>query len=230
MDRENINPKEHQFYDSDQVDHEDVTNRSPDTLIGRLISAPYEKSPSFSKMHMRLLPATDSLAPGGWVMIAATVASDETRFVLARVTDTHEVNPHEDAQGSLVSDIVPFDTHYAKEGDSTVIYRLAELKPMEEARFEPDGALAYVREVFTLPRAGAPVYAASPDLITAALGLEPDDLLGLEVGTLRGTSQPLIIKRDAVQRHMLIVGGIGSGKVTPVACWLKSYRHSACLR
>lgn len=107
---------------------------------------------------------------------------------------------------------MPFDTHYAKEGDSTVIYRLAELEPMEEARFGPDGALASVREVVTLPRAGAPAYAASHALVTAALGLESDEAVGLAVGTLRGTGQPAIIKRDAIQRHVLIVGGIGSGK------------------
>ena len=50
-----------------------------------------------------------------------------------------ENNPHEDALGSTVSDVIPFETRYAPEGRSTVIYRAAAGEPLEEVVLRDDG-------------------------------------------------------------------------------------------
>lgn len=183
--------------------------------IGKVICMPNGTSPSYLQMHVRLHPDTSSLRPGSWVSIMATAEDGSERRILGRVSNTWEHNPHEDAQGSTVSDVLPFNTVYAPEGESTVIYRVAEVEPMEEARLQGDCEIAEITEVMTLPKAGNPVYVADQDMITQSLGLEEDTSLGMEVGTLRGSGNPpikAIIKRSAVQRHIFIGGGIGSGK------------------
>ncbi|RRR75361.1 MAG: ATP-binding protein [Candidatus Viridilinea halotolerans] len=184
-------------------------------LIGKIICLPTGTSPSFLEMHVRLNPSTPSLSPGTWVSVETTNDSSEPRRTLGRVVNTWEHNPHEDAQGSLIGDVLPFNTVYAQEGESTVIYRITEIEPMEEAIINNEGAIVRIEELSTLPRAGANVYAASDIIVTAALGLANDPELGLEIGTLRSSGEPpipAILTRSAIQRHIFIGGGIGSGK------------------
>lgn len=183
--------------------------------IGKVICVPTDQSPSFTQIHIRLNADTPSLRPGSWLAIAAIAYDGSDRRILGRVVNTWEHNPHEDALGSTVSDVLPFSTIYAPEGESTVIYRIAEVEPMEEAQLDEQRTITGIVEVQTLPRAGFLAYAASEEMIAKALGLEEDKSIGLEVGTLRGSGNPppkAIIKRAAVQRHIFIGGGIGSGK------------------
>jgi hypothetical protein len=184
-------------------------------IIGRVICMPTGESPSFLQMHARLLPSYASLRPGSWVSIVATAEDGSDRLVLGRVVNTWEHNPHEDAQGSTVSEVIPFPTTYAPEGESTVIYRAVEVEPMEEAILNEDDTIAEIVEVSTLPRAGNPVYGASEEMVAKALGLEEDENEGMVIGTLRGAGNApvnAIIKKSAIQRHVFIGGGIGSGK------------------
>jgi uncharacterized protein len=183
--------------------------------IGKVICIPTGESPSFIQIHVRLNPETPSLHPGSWVAVAATGEDGSSRRILSRVINTWEHNPHEDAQGSTVSDVLPFNTVYAPEGESTVIYRITEVEPMEEVRLNEQCEIVEIVEVNTLPRAGYSVYAANEEMISKALGLEEDENFGLVVGYLRGSGEPptkAVIKRSAVQRHIFIGGGIGSGK------------------
>lgn len=188
---------------------------SADPIIGRIISVPTKQSPSFDVLHARLAHSTPSLKPGTWVYVAV-LDGDLERRILCRVINSWEHNPHEDAQSSLVNEVLPFGTDYAEEGESMVIYRVAELEPMEEAVFTVDdeggSSIREILDVSTLPRAGASVHLADGSLIVAALGFESSEADGLHVGTIRGTNVPAIIKRNAVQRHIFIGGGIGSGK------------------
>jgi hypothetical protein len=134
-------------------------------------------------------------------------------FVLARVDDVHEVNPHEDALSSTLRDVLPFETKYAAEGSSTVIYRQVRADPLEEAVLDKDGGIREIRSVETLPRAGAPVFEAGPDLTVRALGLEGDPDDGLDMGRAYGDPRvPIVLGRSVIQRHVFIGGGIGSGK------------------
>src|SRR5262249_15546135 len=76
-----------------------------------------------------------------------------------------------------------------------------------------DGGIGEPAEVQTLPRAGDLVRRPRPDMITAAMGFPPDPDEGLHVGHLHGDgSIPVTVDKSAVQRHVLIVGGIGTGK------------------
>jgi hypothetical protein len=183
--------------------------------IGTIICLPDKASPSFLQMHARLTASVDSLRPGTWVGIAAVDPTNTPRYILGRIVNTWEHNPHEDPQGSLVGEVLPFQTVYAQEGESTVIYRLSEIEPMEEAVLGAEWNILDMVEVSTLPRAGAPVFIANEQLVTAALGLSDTSDEGLEMGTLRGVSDPPIramLKRSAIQRHIFICGGIGAGK------------------
>lgn len=187
------------------------TQESESNLIGRVISVPTKESPSFARIHARLAPSTDTPKPGTWLSVAPSNGQSRRR-VLCRVSGAWEHNPHEDAQSSLANEVLPFGTDYAGEGESMVIFRVAELEPMEEALLDESGKIVEITDVSSLPRAGAPVYAADPTLVTSALGLEEDEERGIVVGTLRGSSTPAILSRNTIQRHIFIGGGIGSGK------------------
>jgi hypothetical protein len=193
----------------------------PKVPVGKLISLPEAESPSFMRMHVRLFPDTSSPKPGNWLSIEVNGNDGMTRCILGRVLNSWEHNPHEDAQSSTVADVLPIKTVYAPEGESTVIYRVAEIEPMEEVLLNQDGTIAIVNgkpaiyDVSTLPRAGTFVYEANQGIIIAALGLEDNGDEGIVIGTLRGSGNPptpAIIKRSAVQRHIFIGGGIGAGK------------------
>lgn len=195
--------------------HNPYGDRCSEKPVGKVICLPTGNSPSFLQMHVRLNADTPSLRPGSWLAVAAVAEDGTQRRILGRIVNTWEHNPHEDALGSTVSDVLPFNTVYAPEGESTVIYRVAEVEPMEEARLDNECEIIDIVEVHTLPRAGFPAYVADEAMITRALGLEEDENFGIEVGTLRGSGNPpakAVIKRSAVQRHIFICGGIGSGK------------------
>lgn len=183
--------------------------------IGKVICIPTAQSPSFLQMHIRLNADTESLRPGAWVSVATTDKLGKPRRILGRVVNTWEHNPHEDAQSSLISDVLPFETTYAPEGESTVIYRVTEIEPMEEATIGANNNIENISEIATLPRAGDPVYWADEAVVTTALGLEQEPDLGIQMGVLHGSGipgTPVILKRAAIQRHIFIGGGIGSGK------------------
>lgn len=182
------------------------------TSVGRVICDLHAPSPSFTVIHVRLSPKVDSPRPGTWLSVHVQSPDGVPYRLLGRVVNVWEHNPHEDAQGSLIDEVLPFNMHYAKEGDSTVIYRVAEVEPMEQAQLDIGETIASVGEVTYLPRAGAMVELAPDTLIMDALGLLASNDLGLEMGTLRGTATPAILKREVIQRHIFIGGGIGSGK------------------
>ena len=196
-------------------DEGDESSPTTPPTIGKVISIPTQQSPNFLGVHVRLHHSAPSLRPGSWVSVHSMNTDGQPCLILGRVLNTWEHNPHEDAQGSTVAEVLPFITTYAPEGESTVIFRVAEVELMEEAVLDASGGIASINEVSTLPRAGSSVFAAEQHMISDALGLESEPALGLRIGTLRGfgdASIPAIVKRDVVQRHILICGGIGSGK------------------
>jgi uncharacterized protein len=179
-------------------------------LLGTVVSSTV--SPSFFEVDIRLNVGAVA-SPGRFVAIGAERADGRPSFVLARIDDVHEVNPHEDAESSTIRNVLPFGTEYAPEGQSTVIYRVAKAEPLEEALVDAEGKVESVSAVETLPRAGAPVFEATPDLVLPALGLEPNPALGLYVGAVHGDPETsVVLQKGVVQRHIFIAGGIGSGK------------------
>ena len=127
--------------------------------IGKVISLPTQQSPNFLGIHVRFHHSTPSLPPGSWVSVSSLNTAKQPCLVLGRVLNTWEHNPHEDAQGSTVAEVLPFITTYAPEGESTVIFRVAEVELMEEALLDASGGIACINEVSTLPRAGSLVFA-----------------------------------------------------------------------
>lgn len=184
--------------------------RAARVLIGQVVST--DQSPTFGLIEFRLMAGAQT-SPGKFVAVESMTESGEGSLVLARVDDVHEVNPHEDPLSSTLRDVIPFETEYADEGSSTVIYRIARAEPLEEAVLDADATITSVRAVESLARAGAAVFAAGADLTITALGLESDPDAGFHVGQAYGDATvPIVLNRSVIQRHIFIGGGIGSGK------------------
>lgn len=194
--------------DPEVVDGEIVDE--PTEVLGTVVSD--DGSPTFEEIRFRLGPAR-AVSPGEFVAAEGRERDGSlVSYVLCRVLDVHEVNPHEDPQSATVRDVLPFPSTYASEGESTVIFRLVRCEPVEELP-AVDGGVGEPAEIRTLPRAGDLVLRPRPGMITTAMGFPPDPDQGLHVGNLHGDDAvPVTIDNSAVQRHVLIVGGIGSGK------------------
>lgn len=178
--------------------------------LGTVVSD--DRSPSFESVRFRVTPGVD-VSPGEFVAAHAG-RDDVTSLVLCRVLDVHEVNPHEDPMSSNIRSVLPrFGSEYSPEGMSTVIYRVADTEPVEEVELLQGGTFGSPHEVRSLARAGGVVVRADANLISTALGFLHDPLDGIHVGAVHGAAQvPVVLDPGAAQRHMLIVGGIGSGK------------------
>jgi hypothetical protein len=176
--------------------------------VGTVISS--ATSPSFYALDV-LLDPQETVRPGALLAARATSDTNEVVYVVCRVDDILEHNPHKDAQGATLEQVLPFKTIYAEEGASTVIYRVCATETMEEA-VPRDGGSIDIRAVQTLARAGAPVFTLSDDLAVMALGLQPDPSQGICVGEIYGSGAPVVLHRETIQRHIFIGGGIGSGK------------------
>lgn len=178
-------------------------------VLGTVVSD--DRSPSFEAVRFTLNAGVD-VTPGQFVAVEAG-RDDALALVLCRVLDVHEVNPHEDPLSSTTRKVLPFGSEYSPEGLSTVIYRLAESEPVEELPLDAGGGVGPPREVQSLPRAGGAVVPADARVVGAALGFRADPAEGLHVGSVHGQPEiPVVLDPATAQRHMLIVGGIGSGK------------------
>ncbi|MBD1878355.1 ATP-binding protein [Coleofasciculus sp. FACHB-T130] len=201
--------------DGDNGDRASITDESLATgsaYVGTLIAFEQKQSPNYLEQHFRIAPYVPSPKPGTMVAVEAITDDGRHSRILERVTNAWEVNPHEDAFSSNLREVIPIRTEYAEEGSSTVIYRVAAIEPLKEAILDESGNVLEIRDVQTLPRAGALVHMATGDQIVKALGLEDNLDRGIYVGALRGSDISVFLKRDVIQRHMLIVGGIGTGK------------------
>src|SRR5262249_10951970 len=123
------------------------TSTSPDEVpLGRVISQ--DGFPNMERVLFRLLPGRHTTV-GRVVGIRSERPSGESILTLVRVEQIREHNPHEDAESSTVADVIPFETRYAPEGRSTVIYRAAEGELLEEIVLNEDGTLKQVDSVET---------------------------------------------------------------------------------
>jgi len=183
--------------------------RDPRPVLGTVVSD--DQSPSFETVRFRLNPGAD-VVPGEFVVVEAG-REDAPALVVSRVLDAHEVNPHEDPLSSTVRSVLPFGSEYSQEGQSTVIYRLVEAEAVEEIPLSADGTPGDPHEVRSLPRAGGLVFSADAAVVGAVLGFLSDPEDGVHLGLVHGQGDvPVVLDPAALQRHVLIVGGIGSGK------------------
>src|SRR5436309_12378172 len=100
------------------------TEMDPDeAVLGRVICE--DGTPNMERVQFRILPGRHT-AVGRMVGIRHQRPSGQPIMTLVRVDQMREFNPHEDAHSSTDADVIPFETRYAKEGKSTVIFRSAE--------------------------------------------------------------------------------------------------------
>lgn len=176
---------------------------NPLLSIGTVISD--QETPTFELVRIKLKAGQD-VRPGTLVRIPA-LRNNESTVLIGRVRSAYENNPNESAQSVNVRDTLGISANYPREEDSTTIFRIIEAELMEEI-FNDD-----IRAPQTLPNSGAEVSIADVDEIIKTLGLVKDKTVGLHIGeTVGGTSTKIILKRDAIQRHLFICGTTGSGK------------------
>ena len=167
--------------------------------IGTVISD--EETPSFETVRIKLRTGQD-VKPGTLVSI-----DDVNCKLIARVRSAHEHNPNEGPEDINVRDTMGMQSNYPLEGDSTIIYRLAEAELIEEIIGDN------MQSPQTLPQSGADVCIANKDEIVKTLGLVDTESNGLSIGkTVAGTTTDIILKREAIQRHLFLCGTTGSGK------------------
>ena len=172
-------------------------------LIGTVLSD--QETPTFETVRIKLKSGQD-VKPGTLVKIPVTL-NGSTVSLIGRIKSAYEHNPNESPEDINVRDTLGLDRNYPLEEDSTIIYRTVEADLVEEIVGKD------IRAPETLPRSGAEVFVANPDEIVRALGLINDQDAGLFIGeTASGTKTPIVLKREAIQRHMFICGTTGSGK------------------
>lgn len=161
-------------------------------------------TPTFELVRVKLKAGAD-VRPNTLVRIP--VNRSEKTTLIGRICSAHEHNPNEGPQDINVRDTLQIKPTYPAEEDSTTIFRVVEAELVEEIF---NGGM---RSPQTLPQSGAEVFVATDDEIVQTLGLckMPDE--GLHIGeTISGTITPVILRRDAIQRHFFICGTTGSGK------------------
>ena len=177
--------------------------RSNTDSIGTIISD--EETPSFESVRIKLKTGQD-VKPGTLVRVSVSRGNIDSKLI-ARVRSAYEHNPNEGPEDINVRDKMGMPSNYPPEEDSTIIYRLAEAELIEEIIGET------MQSPQTLPQSGTDVFIADNDEIVKTLGLVDDEEDGLKIGeTVAGTTTEIILKREAIQRHLFLCGTTGSGK------------------
>ncbi len=179
--------------------------------IGTVISD--EDSPTFELIRIHMAVGHD-VKPGTLIKVQA-MRNGETSTLIGRVQSAYEHNPNENVESANVRKKLSLSAHYPHEEDSTTIFRLVEADLIEEIVDISKAGITRTecRSPQTLPNSGAEVFIADEGEIVRTLGLTDDEKEGLYIGeTISGTKTKIIIKREAIQRHMFICGTTGSGK------------------
>lgn len=175
------------------------TNTYP---IGTVVSD--EETPTFEIVRIKLKAGQD-VKPGTLVRIP--VSRTEKSILIARIRSAYERNPNESPERIAVSDSMKMPRNHPREEDSTTIFRLVEADLIEEIIGKE------IRAPQNLPNSGAEVFIANSTEIVSVLGIEKDKSQGLYIGeTVGGIKTDIILKREAIQRHLFICGTTGSGK------------------
>jgi DNA helicase HerA-like ATPase len=180
--------------------------RSEPESLGTVVSD--KDSPNFESFRFKAKP-DQYVKPG---VLVATPVRESGRLLLGRVVGSVEVNPHESPTRVTTRDVFPeMKAEYPGEGVSTSIYRVYEAQILECL----DGRAIVPPE--DMPQAGAPVFLPDDDVFFDASGLIPDPDGGLHIGQTAftlgsGKPAPVVLKREAIQRHFFIGGATGTGK------------------
>lgn len=171
------------------------------TPIGRVTSD--AETPTFELVRLKL-KAGRNVIPGQLVRFDSN--RDGGGILIGRVRGAYENNPNERAEATAVRDTLAIEPRYPAENESTTIFRMAEVEVIAEL-YERE-----IRAPQTLPTSGTEVFPAAPDHTVQTLGLASDRDEALFIGHTVSGGIPLLLKREAIQRHFFICGTTGSGK------------------
>ena len=168
--------------------------------IGTVVSD--EETPTFEIVRIKLKAGQD-VKPGTLVRIP--VSRTEKSILIARIRSAYERNPNESPERIAVSDSMKMPRNHPREEDSTTIFRLVEADLIEEIIGKE------IRAPQNLPNSGAEVFIANSTEVVSVLGIEKDKSQGLYIGeTVGGIKTDIILKREAIQRHLFICGTTGN--------------------
>ena len=171
--------------------------------IGTVISD--EETPTFEAVRIKLKAGQD-VKPGTLVGVPMS-RNNINSTLIGRIRSAYEHNPNEGPEDVTFRDAMETPSNYPTEEDSTTIYRLVEAELIEEITDQG------IQSPQTLPQSGAQVFIANDDEIVQTLGLVKKESIGLKIGeTIAGTMTKIILKREAIQRHLFLCGTTGSGK------------------
>ena len=173
--------------------------------IGTVISD--GETPTFETVRIKLKARKD-VKPGTLIRLPVS-RNNMNSTLIGRIRSAYEHNPNEGPGNINVRDTLRMEANYPQEEDSTTIYRIADADLIEEIIGES------MQSPQTLPQSGAEAFIANDDEIVKTLGLlsQEDESNGLKIGrTTSGTTTDIILKREAIQRHLFICGTTGSGK------------------
>ena len=179
--------------------------------IGSVISD--DNSPTFDIFRFKALPS-EYVFPGS--LVAAFV--DNNKFLIGRVSSSHEINPHESASRTAVRHAMEIESDYPEEGLSTTIYRVYEADVIEQGLFK-EGNL-HISEPSDMAKSGQMVFLPTEDVIASAMGFEKEISNSLCLGRTKissigedfGLTNNVLLKPQIIQRHIFIGGTTGSGK------------------
>lgn len=171
--------------------------------IGVVVSD--SETPTFEVVRIKLKAGCE-VKPGMLVKIPVTKGTLNT-ILIGRVKAAYEHNPNEAPESINVRETLGMQASYPEEEDSTIIFRLIEVDLIEEIVGEG------VQAPQTLPKSGVDVFIAVEKEVVQTLGLANEPAKGLYIGeTTSGAPMKIVLKREAIQRHMFICGTTGSGK------------------
>jgi len=181
--------------------------------IGTVIAD--DVSPSFDVFRFKAL-ANEYVHPGS--LVGAII--NEKTFVLGRISDSLEINPHESPSRTAVRHAMGIKADYPPEDLSTTVYRVYEADIIEQGIITDQGLEIF--EPMDMAKAGAVVFLPSEEVIAKAMGFEENPDNALVVGHTRviesllrdekEVSENVLLKPEIIQRHIFIGGTTGSGK------------------
>ena len=183
-------------------------------VVGSVIAD--DTSPSFEAFRFKA-NAFQYVYPG---TLLGTTGNDRKSFLIGRVSKAIEINPHESAERSKVREAMEMLPDYPAEDFSTTIFRVYEVDIIEEAIIKDDDTIV-IEQPSNMPKAGEEVFQLSDSIVADALGFATNHDLSLCLGTTQHSSATsdgqqatnnVMLKREAIQRHLFIGGTTGSGK------------------
>jgi len=170
------------------------------------------EGPNFETIPFRV-EAEERPDLDSFVVVERADAGDVLHY--GRIASGMERNPESDAVTQQAADAYNVDTGDVRPGDhDPKVTRIMGVELLGELVFDGDEVTA--RQPRSLPQTGQGVYVVDGRVLPELLNLPSaeEDHGGFEIGTVRsgGQTAPFALSREAVARHIAILGRTGVGK------------------